>query len=119
MRGSRVDVTLSKKEEIRFVEAQQTGLVWLKVEGFKTQLASQALCKLHVLEKGEGRNRLRPPAGKLFSPCLANALVSIFSQILTGASRSPARFASPRIPPCRCLPMTNTAGSRLAQVTAK
>lgn len=31
MRGSRVDVTLSKKEEIRFVEAQQTGLVWLNV----------------------------------------------------------------------------------------
>jgi len=62
---------------------------------------------------------LKHPAGKLFSPCLANSLVSIFSPILTGASRSPALFASPGIPPCRCLLTTNTAGSRLAQDTAK
>src|SRR2546421_6691334 len=49
---------------------------------------------------------------EIYTLSLHDALpICIFSPILTGASRSPALFASPGIPPCRCLLTTNTARS--------
>src|ERR1700730_7738689 len=47
----------------------------------------------------------------IFHPWLANASASISSPISTGAKKSPAPFASLRIPPCLSRAMTNTAGS--------
>ena len=55
----------------------------------------------------------------LFHPWLANASASISSPIFTGAKKSPAPFASLRIPPRPFRRMTNTAGSKSAQDTAK
>ena len=52
-------------------------------------------------------------------PWLANASASISSPISTGAKKSPAPFASLRIPPRPSRRMTNTAGSKSAQDTAK
>ena len=65
------------------------------------------------------------PQSPLTSPAtishawLANASASISSPISTGAKKSPAPFASLRIPPCPSRRMTNTVGSKLAQDTAK
>src|SRR6266850_2910194 len=60
----------------------------------------------------------RSPA-TISHPWLANASASISSPISTGAKRLPAPFASLRIPPCPSRRMANTAGSKLAQDTAK
>ena len=59
-----------------------------------------------------------PPA-TLFHPWLANDSASTSLPTCTGAKRSRAPFASPRIPPCRSHGKTSIAGSKLAQDTVK
>ena len=61
----------------------------------------------------------RTPPATIFHPWLANASASISSPIYTGAKKSPAPFASLPIPPRLSPTMTNTAGSKSAQDTAK
>ena len=62
---------------------------------------------------------LRAPLATLFPPWLANVSANTSSQISTGAKRSRAPSAFPRIPRCRCHATISTAGSKSVRGTVR